>query len=96
MSKFLRITVSKNTTTDLYVEVPEDFGVWSSAKGYSEIRKLPLNKIADETTLTYHWEEEPTLSADLEVEEVEVVDEQTATGYDYWDSINNRSESGRV
>ncbi len=54
MAKFLKVGITKTLSTDLYVEVPDDFDPWSIMRAS---HRAELGVIAMETTDRSDWDE---------------------------------------
>lgn len=77
-TKFLRVTVSKTMSTELYIEVDESFDMMK------DIRKLNLGKVAHETTDRFDWDVDD--DSDVQMESVHVIDAKEASHYKTFDA----------
>ncbi len=73
--KYLKVTVTREQSTDAYVQVPDDFDKATLGKFRDE-----LNRIVDETTCSYDWETESRVSLDYSEEVAASEAEQYAIG----------------
>ena len=72
--KYLAIEVAKSATTDLFVEVPDDFDEKQFMRG---LHRKELGRIARETTNEWEWDDFGWDDS-LEIIEVKVVEESEA------------------
>lgn len=72
--KYLKLEVTKEAVTDLYVEVPDDFDDKTIMRG---VHRKELGQIARDTTDSFDWDEHGWEES-LEVHGVAVVDEKEA------------------
>jgi hypothetical protein len=90
MSKFIKIEVTKSYGTDLYVEVPDDFEI-----NAVNIRKIDLNKAAEETCTRSDWQEEEN---SVEWQSFKPVREAAAKRYRFYQHkpIDKRATSDKI
>lgn len=76
MSKFLRVEVTRTSSTELYIEVPDDFKESDLLGKYQS----EVGKLSSETTNDYDWDTSEWEDT-VEVQSIKVVTEEEARLY---------------